>query len=223
MSTTKTITRLKAQGRKNPRVEVYLDDELWETLDAETVLREGLGKGQGLDEARQAAVMLTDATVRARKAAAGHAAHSPKTRNQLERFLRQKRFPEAAMTRALEMLSESGTVDDDKAATRLVRTRRRKADMGPRRLEAELTSRGVEPALARRKVAAAVESVDLAAECLTLAMKVAGRYQPLSEAANRRRLGQYLLRRGYDGEHVRRALEQAGAGQDAEDMDMGED
>ena len=223
MPTTKTITRLKAQGRKNPRIEVYLDGEIWETLDAETVLREGLGKGQALDETRRTAIMLTDATVRARKAAAGYAAYSPKTRSQLERYLRQRKYPEQAITRALEVLSESGTVDDDQTATRLVRMRRRKADMGPRRLEAELTARGVEASLARRKVAAAVESVDLAAECQALAMKVSGRYQPLGEAANRRRLGQYLLRRGYAGDHVRQALERTGAGPDVEDMEMGED
>lgn len=107
----------------------------------------------------------------------------------------------------MEILGESGTIDDERAATRLVRMRRRKADMGPRRLQAELMARGVEPGLARRKVAAATEDVDLAAECLALAQKVERRYRPLSEPRNRRRMGQYLLRRGYEGEHVQRALD----------------
>lgn len=196
------LTDFKKEGKKIIKIVVFLDGEPWATLDPETVVRERLKKGETLDAARQAAVLLTDETIRARKAAAGHSARTPKTRLELEHYLRGRKFSEPAIEAALATLAESGTVDDERAADKIVHLRRRKRDIGPRRLEAELQARGIRHKAAERHVSEAMAGVDQQAECLELARKFVRRYEPLEDPAQRNKLAQALLRRGYESDVV---------------------
>lgn len=209
------ITGFKVEGRRKIRITVLLDDEPWEELDAETVVRESLQSGQLLDEERRRAILLTDETIRARRAAAGFTARAPKSRRELEHYLAQRGFSAAASEQALTYLDESGIIDDAQTAGKVARTQRRRK-YGPRRILAELQARGIDSSVARRNVEQATEGVDLEAECSELALKVLERYRPLSDPRNRRRLSQYLLRRGYDGEMVHKAVKAAAASADSD-------
>ncbi|MEN6625180.1 MAG: regulatory protein RecX [Candidatus Sumerlaeia bacterium] len=202
-----SITNFEIQGRRALKVIVFVDGEPWVTLDAETVVRLNLRRGEALTPARRERILLTDETVRARKAAARHAATQPKTRRELERCLISRGFSEAARTAALAELESSGTIDDPSVAGRIVRSRRRKKNIGPLRLKAELSQRGVDPQELRRQVDAAFEGVDLLSECLELIDKIRAKFEPLSDPKQKARLVGNLMRRGYDGEVVREAIE----------------
>lgn len=210
------ITAFTKADRRGTRFLVTLDGVPWVELDAETIVRERLGKGQSLSAADQARILATDEIVRARKAAAANHARSRKTRRELETLLRRRKFSAAAIEAALGQLTATGTLDDAVTAERHVKSRRRKADMGPRRLQAELHARGVERAEAERQLARAFEGADLRAECRDLATKIAPRYQPLSDARQRQKLAGYLLRRGYAGDLVSQAIR--ALGQDAPEL-----
>jgi regulatory protein len=155
---------------------------------------------------RHLEILFADEVVRARKAAAGHAAHAPKTRLELEHFLMEKGFGPLSRKQAIDLLSETGVVNDETAAERIVRSRRRNGGFGPLRLEAELRHRGVAPSIAGRQVSEQLEGADLAAECLELARKSRHRYEPLDTQAQRAKLAAFLMRRGYPGEHVWKAV-----------------
>lgn len=200
------ITGFKKEGRRALKIIVLLDGQPWATLDPETVVREHLATGQTLSEGRRREVLFADEVVRARKAAAGHAAHAPKTRLELEHFLMERGFGPLSRHKALELLGEAGVVNDEATAGRVVRSRRRKGGIGPRRLEAELRHRGVAPGVAGQKVTEALEGADLAAECLELARKHRARYEPLSERTQRAKLAAFLIRRGYESGDVWRAV-----------------
>lgn len=216
-----TITGFKKEGRRFPKIVVLLDGEPWQTLDPETVVREHLSTGQTLSEKRRREIMFADEVVRARKAAAGHAAHSPKTRLELEHYLVEKGFLPLARRRAIELLTEAGIVNDEAVAGRVVRTRRRKGGVGPLRLEAELRHRGVKAGVAEKKVEEAMQGSDLASECLELARKHRKRYEPFDTRAQRNKFAAFLMRRGYPGEvvwkAVTKALAETGVDADAED------
>lgn len=216
-----TITGFKKEGRRFPKIVVLLDGEPWRTLDPETVVREHLSSGQVLTDKRQREILFADEVIRARKAAAGHAAHSPKTRVELEHYLMEKGFLPQARQRAMELLTEAGIVNDEAVAGRVVRTRRRKGGVGPRKLEAELRHRGVTAGVAEKKVHEAMEGADLESECLDLARKHRKRYEPFDTRAQRNKFAAFLMRRGYPGEvvwkAVTRALAETGVDADAED------
>ena len=204
----KRITGFKKEGRRALKIVVFLNAEPWQTLDPETVVRERLHTGDALGAARQCEVLATDEAIRARKAAAGFAARTPKTRRELEQYLRAKRFSARAIQSTLETLSASGTVDDERVAGQIVHSRRRRRDVGPKRLEAELISRGVTPRTAGERIDQALEGMDLAAECLELARRYLRRYEPLDQPAQRKKLANFLLRRGYEAAQVWPAIRQ---------------
>jgi regulatory protein len=206
MNQPQTITGFKKEGKRFPKIVVMLDGQPWATLDPETVVREHLATGQALTEKRRREVLFADEVVRARKAAAGHAAHAPKTRLELEHFLMEKGFGPLSRRKAIDLLGEAGVVNDEAVAGRVVRNRRRKGGVGPLRLQAELRHRGVAPSIAERQVSAQMEGADLAAECLDLARKVRPRYEPLETQAQRAKLAAFLMRRGYPSAHVWKAV-----------------
>lgn len=205
-----SITNFEIQGRRALKVLVFVDGEPWVTLDAETVVRLNLRRGEALTPARRERILLTDETVRARKAAARHAATQPKTRRELEQCLIRRGFGEPARTAALAELESSGTIDDPEVAGRIVRSRRRKKNIGPLRLKAELSQRGVDQQELRRQVDAAFEGVNQLEECRALVAKLRAKYEPLQDPKQKARLVGYLMRRGYDAETVREAVERAG-------------
>lgn len=209
------ITELGIEaGRGRKRVVVCLDGEAWATLDPETILLERLERGQILDPKRQEAILARDEAVRARQAAARHAAARLRTRSELEQYLEKRGFSRRAIESALGELIESGTIDDEGAAAAHVRHLRRRRDVGPRRLEAELVARGVTPERAEAHAARALKGTDLAEECLAVARRAASRYRPLDDAGRRRKLAAFLLRRGYPEETVEATVERIAREQD---------
>ncbi len=202
------ITELGIEaGRGHKRVVVCLDGERWAALDPETILFERIERGQTLDRKRQEAILARDEAVRARQAAARHAAARLRTRNESEQYLKKRGFSRRAIESALKELIDSGTIDDERAADALVRRLRRRRDVGPRRLDAELLARGVTPERAEAHAARALKGTDVADECVALARRAAARYRPLDDAGRRRKLAAFLLRRGYPKETVEAALE----------------
>lgn len=210
------ITGFETQGRRKQQILILLDGEPWEKLDAETVVRQGLRQGMALDRAAQERLLAADHAVRARKAAAGYCARGPRTRRELERYLKQRGYSAAATRSALEILSDSGTLDETRSADAVI-ARRRRGGYGPRRIKDELIQRGIAPAQASARLALSLEGIDLQAECDALARKAAPRYQPLSDPPARRKLAALLLRRGYEPAMVQTALARIGAPDAAED------
>lgn len=201
------ITRITPADRRGRWIELEMDGRPWATLDAETVLRAALTRDRVLDEKQRARLLETDEAIRARKAAAGFNARTPKTRREIEQYLAAKGFSEQAAQAALRELSESGTLNEARVVTREIGAGRRKRQ-GPAAVQAKLRRRGVDPDEADRRVKEVFAQIDVAAECLELARKAAHKYQPIGDPRQQQKLTQYLRRRGYDGETVREAIEQ---------------
>jgi regulatory protein len=211
-----SITGFKALGRRKQRILVLLDGQPWQEFDAETVVRQGLRAGMTLDADARERLLAADRVVHARKAAAALCARGPRTRLELDRYLRRRGFPDDAVEAALLALTASGTFDEARAVDAVIR-RRRRAGSGPRKIEAELLARGVAPDQAASRLGRALADADLQAECDALARRAAVRHQPLADPAKRRKLVQYLLRRGYASEMARSALDRLCRRADIED------
>lgn len=118
----------------------------------------------------------------------------------------------------VEMLAASGTVDDERVTQSFIDSRRRRK-LGPRRIEAELRQRGVAGRVVEQRVGKSFQEADLAGECLDLAHRYARRYAPLDDPAQRRKLAQFLLRRGYESGPVWSAVRQLCAEQNIQNED----
>jgi regulatory protein len=128
-----------------------------------------------------------------------------------QRLVRAAYDPEEVES-ALDDLERVGLIDDEAFARELAEHQRRKG-MGRRAGLSALRVKGVEREIAER-VAEEVSPEDEADRALEVAAGRLRRLQGLDPESRRRRLVDFLLRRGYDPEVARSACARAMAGED---------
>lgn len=145
----------------------------------------------------------------------------PRTRLEVERRLRRAGADSGVIDATLERLAELGYLDDAAFARWWADQRDRHAPRGRRLIEAELRRSGVPREVIeayrdehdspeRPPEDAALPGTEAERARQALAAHLRGRPMPVEFDA-RRRLGMFLVRRGFDPETVRGALREAGA------------
>jgi regulatory protein len=143
----------------------------------------------------------------------------PRTRWELERRLRRANASDEVIEATLKRLARLGYVDDIAFARWWAEQRDRHAPRGRRMVEAELRQRGVPRDVLERFREEVPEAVDATAGLpgteaeraqVALARHLRGRPLPDDRAALQR-LGQFLIRRGFDPDIARAALREAAA------------
>jgi regulatory protein len=207
------------------RVRVVLDegDPLEVALEAVELAR--LGVGDALTAAARRSLLEADADVQVREAALALLSHRARTRQELRRKLRRKRFDAARVDVCLDRLEARGLLSDAAVAAAFVRDRLRHRPKGRARLTTELRTKGVaqdvaEDAVARVFEDESVTDARLAHEAASgwLARQGAGLRAALAGSAAgperdkaRRRLYGYLARRGFRGDALADAMRHAEA------------
>jgi len=129
---------------------------------------------------------------------------------ELRQRLIARGFDAGETAQALDALVAEGLADDRRAAAAHIRTGTRIKGRGRHRLARELEARGIDPDLAERLLADLDPDDERAAVERILARK---RSTARLSMADRRRLFQQLLRRGFPSDVIARALK----GSDADD------
>jgi len=192
------ITAVEPDPRRKGAVRVYLDGKhCWTTalIDVEE-LRVGVAvPPEGVALLEQAAD--TEAALRA---ALRHLALRSFALKDLDRRLRRKGHPPDGVATALVRLEEQGLLNDDAYARGYVETRAARG-RGPTRVQRDLMAMGVERGVVDRAISeawpASVPPEDLARTLAKKRLKQLGTGLP--RPALRRRLVQYLARRGFGG------------------------
>jgi regulatory protein len=192
------ITAVEPDPRRKGAVRIFCDGEhKWTTalIDVED-LRVGVVAG----EAELALLERAADTEAALRSALRHLARRAFARMDLDRRLRRKANPPEAVAVALERLQEQGLLDDVAFARGYVETRAVRG-RGPMRIQRDLGAMGVERSIVDRALESAwpasVPPEELARSLAAKRLKQLGTGVP--RQALRRRLVQYLGRRGFGG------------------------
>ncbi|MBL9030742.1 MAG: regulatory protein RecX [Phycisphaerae bacterium] len=146
----------------------------------------------------------------AREAAMVAIAGRDHTRQELTRLLERKGFSPAVVTEAIAELEQLGLVDDQRVASAFVRTRLEASPTARTLLESMLEERGVDPVVVDAVLAESMQGRDEEGDALELArLKVRTSPARLPPEAIRRRVYAHLIRRGFDEETARAAVERA--------------
>jgi regulatory protein len=192
------VTALKAQSRNPKRVNVFLDGRFAFGLAKIEAIR--LRVGQELDEAAVARLQQADTEEQAYERALKLLSSRPRSEDEIRRKLREHKVADETIEAVLAHLRRAGLVDDAAFANYWVENRVAFRPRSQRMLKAELKRKGVgEAALAH----ALTTTNDSEAAYALAAKRV--RSAKLAEAAYpdfRRRLGDYLARRGFDYETI---------------------
>ena len=133
------------------------------------------------------------------------------TTTELRDRLATRKYSVEEIDEALSSLAEQGLVDDRRAAAAYVRTASRIKGRGRLRIQRELEARGLD----RGAVREALEALPAAEEAAALQRYLARQRVPAHvNAADRRRLFQRLLRRGFTADLIAAALKDRGRDQE---------
>ena len=135
-------------------------------------------------------------------------ARAPRSARELRRKLLLKGEPEADVDATIERLTAAGLLDDAAYARAFVRSKVASQGFSRRRLQLELTKRGVVREVADAAIVEVLhdDDVDESANIERVARKKLRTLRGLDEETQRRRLFAYLARRGYDVDDVRAVL-----------------
>ncbi|MDO8491647.1 MAG: RecX family transcriptional regulator [Dehalococcoidia bacterium] len=196
----KTITGMKP---RKGRLEVFLDGEFAFSLSTSVARQIRLAPEQTLSEERVEALKDADLLQRSLDAAVRYLSYRPRTENEIRSLLRRKGLDAALIDRVVSMLTLQGLVDDAAFASFWRENRLSFSPRSSRLIGAELQRKGV----SRQIIASALSDVDDDSAAYQAAEKKARSLAGADHQDFRRRLGSFLLRRGFSYETAGRTVE----------------
>jgi len=196
------ITALRVQRRNRNRVNVYLDGRFAFGLAAIEAAR--LRVGQVLSDEDIARLRQRDTAERAAGRALDLLSYRPRSEAEIRERLTERYDPETA-GEVLERLRRSGLVDDREFARYWVQNRLEHNPRGAVALRQELYQKGVDES-AIEEALAEYDEEEAAARAAEMARR---KLRGLPPDVFRRRLTDYLLRRGFSYGVVRAVVQQA--------------
>jgi regulatory protein len=201
MDMARKITGLIAQKRNKDRVSVYLDGEFAFGLAAIEAIK--LHKGQILGDEDIERLRALDEIERTHERALNLLSYRPRSTEEVRRRLQSAGFSEHAVETTLERLSRSALLDDLAFARYWVDNREQFKPRGARALRQELRQKGVPDAF----ITEALDKLDEEELAYRVGRERFQRLRNLDEATCRKRLGDFLLRRGFSYEIVRDVMD----------------
>lgn len=192
-----TITALTAIAPKGEGVHVYLDGVPWRIIPKRVAhelnlrvdkacLQESLSESVGEVERRQAIEMAWRML-----------SYRPRGRQEVYDRLTRKRFSEQTAVWIIEKLESSGHLNDQAFVRMWIRDRMELKGYGRHRIRAELLSKGLDTEIINVELDSIYPADKETLTASELLESRFHRYAGLDEAVARRRLRQFLLRRGY--------------------------
>lgn len=187
----KKITALVVQ-RKNPnRVNVHLDGEF--AFGLSRIVAAWLRVGQELSEEKIGQLVAEDGRERAFQQAMLFLSYRARSEAEIRQNLRKHEYPEPVIEQTLERLRRDGLANDDQFAQAWVENRNTFRPRSRRMMAMELKQKG----LADEAIQSAIEHVDDEASAYEAAHKRAARFRGLEWIDFRKKLSEFLARRGY--------------------------
>ena len=187
----KKITALVVQKRNPNRVNVYLDGEY--AFGVARIVAAWLRVGLELDEKKIEQLQVEDARERALQQALLFLSYRARSESEIRQNLRKHEIPEAVVDETLERLRQDGLANDDEFAQAWVENRSTFRPRSRRMLTMELRQKG----LNEESMKSALENVDDEPLAYEAAKKRAARFKDLEWIEFRKKLSEFLARRGF--------------------------
>ena len=196
------ITAIRGGRGRGKRVNVFLDGKFAFSLEAEVAVREGLQVDQELSASQTEALARSDHFHRCLNAAVYYLSYRPRSESEIRERLQRRGFNGDSIEAVIAKLKEQGLVDD-MAFAQFWKDNRQSFSPRSRWLtRLELRQKGVADDI----IDQVVDAVDDADSAYRAALSKA-RSLPLSDYQSfRRRLSDYLKRRGFGYEVINQTI-----------------
>lgn len=187
----KKITALVVQKKNPNRVNVHLDGEF--AFGLARIVAAWLRVGQELSEEKIEQLQAEDARERAFQQAMLFLSYRARSEAEIRQNLRKHEIPEAVIQQTLERLRQDGLANDSQFASAWVENRVTFRPRSRRMMAMELKQKGID----EEAIRSAVETVDDEAAAYEAAQKKATRFKSLEWNDFRKKLSEFLARRGF--------------------------
>lgn len=187
----KKITAIDAQKKNPGRVNVYLDGEF--AFGLARVVAAWLKVGQDLSDEKVERLQLEDARERAFQQAMLFLSYRARSESEIRQNLRKHEIPETVVEHTIERLRQNGLANDTQFAQAWVENRSTFRPRSRRMMSMELRQKGLDD----EAVKSATENVDDEALAYEAAQKRAPRWKGLEWNEFRKKLSDFLARRGF--------------------------
>jgi regulatory protein len=187
----KKITAIEAQKNRPNRVNIYLDGEF--AFGLARIAAAWLAVGQELNEEKIERLLLEDARERAFQQAMLFLSYRARSESEIRQNLRKHEIPEPVVEHTLERLRQDGLANDKQFAQAWVENRSTFRPRSRRMMTMELRQKGLDD----EAVKSAIENVDDESLAYEAAQKRAPRWKGLEWNEFRKKLSDFLARRGF--------------------------
>ncbi len=197
------ITRLSVGKSRQKRVNIFLDGKFTLSLLAEVAVKEGLQVGQELSADRVETLTRSDRLQRCLNAAIRYLGYRPRSESEMRQRLQRHGFDIDCTEKALAQLKEQGLVDDSAFARFWKENRESFSPRSQWLTRLELQRKGLDGSI----IEPVVGEVDDSDSAYRAALSKARRLSPSEYQDFRRRLGEYLRRRGFGYDVIKDTVE----------------
>src|SRR5688572_12980978 len=187
----KKITAIEAQKKSPNRVNIHLDGEF--AFGLARIVAAWLSVGQELSDEKIEQLQAEDARERALQQAMLFLSYRARSESEIRQNLRKHEIPEPVIEQTLERLRQDGYANDNQFARMWVENRSTFRPRSRRLMAMELRQKG----LGDEAVSSAIASVDDEALAYEAAQKRASRFKDLEWNEFRKKLSDFLARRGF--------------------------
>jgi regulatory protein len=187
----KKITAIEVQKRSPNRVNIHLDGEF--AFGLARIVAAWLRVGQELSEEKIEQLQAEDARERAFQQAMLFLSYRARSESEIRQNLRKHEIPEPVIEQTLERLRQGGLANDDQFARAWVENRTAFRPRSRRLMAMELRQKGLND----EAVSSAIADVDDKALAYEAAQKKVARYKDLEWNEFRKKLSDFLARRGF--------------------------
>nr|NIV91374.1 hypothetical protein [candidate division KSB1 bacterium] len=199
--------KIETQKKNKNRLNIFLDDEFAFGLDATVAAKFRIGEGDELTEEQISNLLLTEERKQIKDKAFRYLAGRAHSEKELRTKLNMKGYDNHLTDQVITELKEAKFIDDAEFAVSYARSRLLQNPMGEKLLRHELWQKGVNEELIEQtvlKVYSEESQTDLAKKLFD---KRKARYKDLTDPQSRKKMGEFLLRRGFSWEVIKEVLE----------------
>jgi len=197
------ITRIKQQKDKN-RVNIYLDDKFGFGIDLENFVRLNLKVEQELTEIEVEEITKTAEFQKTSNKLLNYATLRPRSEKEIKDWLRRKKVDEVHHEKLFKKLNKLDLLDDKKFAVWWVDQRNSFRPRSKRVLIQELRLKGIDKNIIDNVLADT--EIDELKIAKNLIKKNKYKWERFEVDVRKKKMGEYLMRKGFNWEIVKKAL-----------------
>ena len=191
------VTAVEPQQRRGGRrVNVFVDGRYAFSLERD--LADLVRVGQPISELKTADLLREDEQARAFETALGFLSYRPRSEREVRDRLSKKDIPESVVEQVIERLARLRLLDDAEFARYWVEQRQTHRPRGTRLLRHELLRKGIDAETMAETLEVSEQEEDPVEAAYRAASRKAGSLRGHDQRSFEQKVGQFLLRRGFD-------------------------